>query len=173
MKNKNIGIIGHTSVTDFSLKAKKVSDSNTEERYKLKGVLGKLCYRSVCDNDEALYYNKSTKKHYCRSCASIINDANRADAYRFYGTELCQLSKEVDKDGKYPINPESELMDDAGLDYKDNMRSMTDNLSGMTKNERFNFGKAKPVKSTNVIGRNDKCPCGSGNKYKTCCINKT
>jgi uncharacterized protein YecA (UPF0149 family) len=22
------------------------------------------------------------------------------------------------------------------------------------------------------IGRNEKCPCGSGNKYKRCCINK-
>lgn len=25
----------------------------------------------------------------------------------------------------------------------------------------------------NKIGRNDPCPCGSGNKYKNCCINKT
>jgi len=23
------------------------------------------------------------------------------------------------------------------------------------------------------IGRNDLCPCGSGKKYKSCCINKT
>lgn len=23
------------------------------------------------------------------------------------------------------------------------------------------------------IGRNDQCPCGSGNKYKRCCIGKT
>ena len=23
-----------------------------------------------------------------------------------------------------------------------------------------------------TIGRNDTCPCGSGNKYKNCCLNK-
>ena len=22
------------------------------------------------------------------------------------------------------------------------------------------------------VGRNDKCPCGSGKKYKNCCMNK-
>ena len=26
--------------------------------------------------------------------------------------------------------------------------------------------------SSNKIGRNDKCPCASGKKYKKCCINK-
>ena len=24
----------------------------------------------------------------------------------------------------------------------------------------------------NVVGRNDPCPCGSGKKYKKCCVNK-
>jgi hypothetical protein len=32
--------------------------------------------------------------------------------------------------------------------------------------------KQSPLKSTRV-GRNDKCPCGSGIKYKRCCENKT
>jgi len=40
------------------------------------------------------------------------------------------------------------------------------------------FGKkiqplASPVTSKNKIGRNDKCPCNSGKKYKSCCLNKT
>jgi preprotein translocase subunit SecA len=29
--------------------------------------------------------------------------------------------------------------------------------------------KAKPVRSGPKVGRNDPCPCGSGNKYKHCC----
>lgn len=35
---------------------------------------------------------------------------------------------------------------------------------------------ARPMKRTNTvireynIGRNDKCPCGSGKKYKNCCL---
>lgn len=27
-----------------------------------------------------------------------------------------------------------------------------------------------PVIKENKIGRNDKCPCGSGKKYKNCCL---
>jgi uncharacterized protein YecA (UPF0149 family) len=29
-----------------------------------------------------------------------------------------------------------------------------------------------PIKVTEKIGRNDQCPCGSGKKYKKCCIMK-
>lgn len=32
--------------------------------------------------------------------------------------------------------------------------------------------KDNPVVSKEKIGRNDKCPCQSGKKYKKCCINK-
>lgn len=28
----------------------------------------------------------------------------------------------------------------------------------------------KPITGVHKIGRNDKCPCGSGKKYKKCCI---
>lgn len=30
--------------------------------------------------------------------------------------------------------------------------------------------ETKPVVSRDKVGRNDKCPCGSGKKYKKCCI---
>jgi uncharacterized protein YecA (UPF0149 family) len=29
---------------------------------------------------------------------------------------------------------------------------------------------AKPVTPSNRIGRNQPCPCGSGRKYKRCCM---
>ena len=32
--------------------------------------------------------------------------------------------------------------------------------------------KVKKVTSTEKVGRNDPCPCGSGKKYKNCCMNK-
>lgn len=55
-----------------------------------KGEYGKECYRAACDNKEnVVYYNQSTQKFYCPHCANLINDANRADAMRIYGTELC------------------------------------------------------------------------------------
>ena len=30
----------------------------------------------------------------------------------------------------------------------------------------------KPVRRVVKVGRNDLCPCGSGKKYKNCCIDK-
>jgi len=32
--------------------------------------------------------------------------------------------------------------------------------------------KAQPVRATNKTGPNDPCPCGSGKKYKKCCMQK-
>ena len=32
--------------------------------------------------------------------------------------------------------------------------------------------KLAPIKKTSKVGRNVPCPCGSGIKYKKCCINK-
>lgn len=32
--------------------------------------------------------------------------------------------------------------------------------------------KKKPIQSPVTAGRNDRCPCGSGRKYKRCCRSK-
>jgi len=32
--------------------------------------------------------------------------------------------------------------------------------------------KRSPVQGTVKVGRNDPCPCGSGKKYKKCCLKK-
>ena len=32
--------------------------------------------------------------------------------------------------------------------------------------------KKQPVRKAAKVGRNDPCPCGSGKKYKNCCIDK-
>ncbi len=34
------------------------------------------------------------------------------------------------------------------------------------------FSDGQPIKDTAKVGRNDPCPCGSGKKYKKCCLNK-
>jgi uncharacterized protein YecA (UPF0149 family) len=34
------------------------------------------------------------------------------------------------------------------------------------------FNKDHIVVNDNKVGRNDPCPCGSGKKYKKCCLNK-
>lgn len=37
---------------------------------------------------------------------------------------------------------------------------------------RKNFNRSRIVVNEEKIGRNDPCPCGSGKKYKKCCLNK-
>ncbi|RYZ84342.1 MAG: DUF1186 domain-containing protein, partial [Proteobacteria bacterium] len=32
-------------------------------------------------------------------------------------------------------------------------------------------GAGLPIRNPVKIGRNDPCPCGSGKKYKKCCLN--
>ena len=32
--------------------------------------------------------------------------------------------------------------------------------------------RARPAVKKEEVGRNDLCPCGSGKKYKNCCLNK-
>jgi uncharacterized protein YecA (UPF0149 family) len=32
--------------------------------------------------------------------------------------------------------------------------------------------KSQGLKSAAKVGRNDPCPCGSGKKYKKCCLSK-
>lgn len=54
-----------------------------------KGEYDGSCNRSACLKPHARYYNHSTQKYYCATCAHMINDMNRADAMRLYGHELC------------------------------------------------------------------------------------
>lgn len=45
-------------------------------------------------------------------------------------------------------------------------------LGGRTPQDVFELNEKKHLKHKKVkIGRNDKCPCGSGKKYKKCCMN--
>lgn len=39
----------------------------------MKGELGQECNRTACDVTPALFFNTSTKAHYCAGCARKIN----------------------------------------------------------------------------------------------------
>ena len=45
-----------------------------------------------------------------------------------------------------------------------------DHLNGITIHDREN--KPEPIVNKKSVGRNEPCPCGSGKKFKKCCINK-
>lgn len=62
----------------------------------MKGDHNDECYRTTCKNKPANYYNHSTQKHYCTSCAHLINIHNFADGHRLFGHDLC--TRVVDND---------------------------------------------------------------------------
>ena len=53
-----------------------------------KGEFTGACNRTACNNTNAMWYNKSTRKYYCTPCAQAINGAN-PEAHKMYGTSLC------------------------------------------------------------------------------------
>jgi uncharacterized protein YchJ len=59
--------------------------------------------------------------------------------------------------------------------YNKQIRSESAMLETLLRNEAmWKFQKTQPIiRSEKKIGRNDFCPCMSGNKYKKCCLNKT
>lgn len=55
-----------------------------------KGELGGSCNRRACQAPGANWFNRSTEKHYCESCARLINDygPTQRDSMRLYGSPL-------------------------------------------------------------------------------------
>ncbi len=64
-----------------------------------------------------------------------------------------EIETELTKALKNSVNNESQIQD---------------NIEGMD-TSKDNTSKNTPVINEEKIGRNDKCPCGSGQKYKNCC----
>jgi hypothetical protein len=54
-----------------------------------KGEYKGSCNRRDCLAPNAIYYNLSTRKHYCVECAVLLNDVNKADAQEMFGGPLC------------------------------------------------------------------------------------
>ena len=63
-----------------------------------KGELEGRCNRAVCaKTEQVVFFNHSTRKHYCKACAITINEANKIDAFKLYSHDLC-----ITEDGLTP-----------------------------------------------------------------------
>lgn len=71
--------------------ARRVLDWSRTQLNPDKGLKGGSCNRTACQRPGANYYNYSTQKYYCRDCAEDLNRANRLDAHKMYGHDLCLL----------------------------------------------------------------------------------
>ncbi len=56
------------------------------------------CNRTVCQQPNATWYNHSTLKYYCESCANLINNHNHDESIELFGHELCTEGKHEDCD---------------------------------------------------------------------------
>ena len=50
------------------------------------------------------------------------------------------------------------------------MNENPEEIIGEVKSDKKNKPEAMQVTKRMKIGRNDKCPCNSGKKYKKCCL---
>lgn len=127
----------------------------------MKGEHGSTCNRSACQTElPAYFYNHSTRKYYCSTCADLINEANKDDAMRIFGHDLCTYEAPV-LDAKIP---EPTFIDDYSYQLECYHKLLTPKANPLI----------EPVRSTPKIRRNQPCPCDSGKKAKNCCgtINK-
>ena len=70
----------------------------------VKGDYNSICNRTACSNGRAVFYNLSTRKYYCPSCAKLINEANKADSKRLYNSLLCILIEPGEEFKQYHIH---------------------------------------------------------------------
>jgi tetratricopeptide (TPR) repeat protein len=58
------------------------------------------------------------------------------------------------------------------LNIYDRYKQITTTWYGYNKEDELSGSGKEPIRVEEKIGRNDPCPCGSGKKYKKCCLNK-
>ena len=93
----------------------------------------------------------------------IINTEQEEGDWYFSGVETPGVGKGSWEDSKKQDN-ELRLLESICVQHE------IDHLNGKTVLDRED--KPEPIVVKKKIGRNDICYCGSGKKYKKCCINK-
>ena len=93
----------------------------------------------------------------------IIQTEQEESGWYFSGTETIQDVKGSWEQKGKDEDQELRLLEAICVQHE------IDHLNGMTIHDRED--KPKPIISKKSIGRNEPCHCGSGKKYKKCCIN--
>ena len=94
----------------------------------------------------------------------IVQTAQSESGWYFSGAESTQEAKGSWEQDNKKQDQEKRLLESICVQHE------IDHLNGITIHDREN--KSKPMVSQKKVGRNDPCPCGSGKKFKKCCINK-
>lgn len=86
----------------------------------------------------------------------------------YVGTGICGSYNEVERD---MYGPERDYYTKELLNIYDRYNQIINTWAGY-KDDDYNKENTKdePCRTDPKIGRNDPCPCGSGKKYKKCCL---
>lgn len=114
------------------------------------------------DTDEGEFFSNMTGSHFCENCPVVVFDLDKID-------KAARLGIKGDKNLKYLI--------EGIVDFNSIPQEKRDMEIGIEDNPIPLVPFLPDLKKTTVIkekkiGRNEPCPCGSGKKYKKCCINK-
>ena len=122
------------------------------------------------------YIKKENEIIYGEGCLSFPNHVIRTKRYRdiiisteqeesnwyFSGAEENSDGKSVWDKGNMNQDRENRVLESVCVQHE------IDHLMGKTIHDRE--VKLEPTKVDKKVGRNDPCPCGSGKKYKKCCL---
>ena len=110
-----------------------------------------IYFNEGCLSLPGTYFNTKRYKHYIIKNQRIEGDHFEEDTLYFYYSEDKQ---ESGNDGLIAIAVQHEV----------------DHFNGKLIYDVKDERKIKPIERTKKAGRNDKCPCGSGKKFKKCCL---
>ena len=94
----------------------------------------------------------------------IIKTEQSESGWYFSGAESTQEAKGSWEQENKKQDQERRILEAVCVQHE------IDHLNGITIHDREN--KPEPIINKKSVGRNEPCPCGSGKKYKKCCINK-
>ena len=94
----------------------------------------------------------------------IIKTEQSESGWYFSGAESTQEAKGSWEQENKKQDQERRILEAVCVQHE------IDHLNGITIHDREN--KSEPIINKKSVGRNEPCPCGSGKKYKKCCINK-
>lgn len=85
---------------------------------------------------------------------------------------LKSVKKDIGKASPFELKKEILSIKDRYLDIVSTWAGYNETTTGDTQEDNFgDYSMGQPIVKEPKVGRNDPCPCGSGKKYKKCCLN--
>lgn len=157
------------------LEEAKISDEVTEMNFYLRDVWQRKLFTALCRR-----YNLKPFRYYRQKYTTVVVKGPRSFLNEVLWPEFEELNSVLTKyledstdtlikQEVHHITDEAEVISDS-LQLEDLSKKVPEQELKNTLNEKLD-GTVQQMHASK-ISRNNPCPCGSGKKYKKCCINK-